>query len=322
MYPEVPAATADDIATTAPAVLRADADPADALHWLEEQNLAVAPVRDADGTLVGYVPAEPLAEAVGGEGDDRLAAHVEPLDGATFLSSDASFGAVTDALAAEPFCFVGDRTDPGVVTRVDLNHPTAYVHLYALLFEFETRLRTRIVEAGVDWEERLYPDQLETIEERQAHQEGLEPPRIHYLSVPMLGQVVQRTEALREELGFDSESEAQERFERIVHLRNDVFHPKDIVHTRETAAFSGRDAIAVAEIYEQLRELVNRLGERTERGAADVPRPDTETPPAVWTPEDDIDDVEATPSEAVVDEDDGAAAGTDEATSDRSAAEE
>lgn len=286
MYPELPKATAGDLGTGEPRAVRAGADPEVALEWLRRERFAAAPVREQDGTLVGYVATERLgAKADEDELAERIDAHAARLEEAPLLPAEADFATVTDTLATEPFCFVGDADEPGILTRADLNRPAAYVHLYALLFEFETRLRTRIEEAGVDWEARLYPDQLEEVDERADRQEGLEPPRVHYLSVPQLAQVLQRTEQLRSELELGSEQTARERLERIVSLRNDVFHPKDIVHSQETAAFSGRDAVAVAEIYDQLRELVDRLAEVTERDTTGVPRPEGETPPAVWTPD-------------------------------------
>jgi len=294
MYPELPDATASDLATGEPRAVRADADPDVALEWLRREQFAAAPVRESDGTLVGYVATEALGETVeASELADRIDAHTTPLEEAPFLPADTDFATVTDTLATEPFCFVGDIDDPGVLTRADLNRLEVYVHLYALLFEFETRLRSRISETGIDWEERLYPDQLEDVDERADRQEGLEPPRIHYLSVPQLAQVVQRTDQLREELELGDEQTARERLERIVSLRNDVFHPKDIVHSQETAAFSGRDAVAVAEIYDRLRDLVEQLVELTERESTGVPRPEGETPPAVWTPDADPEGVPA-----------------------------
>lgn len=306
MFPELPDATAGDLATGEPYSVRADAAPEPALEWLRHERFAAAPVREADGALVGYVTAEGLtAAADDGAFADRVDAHAAPLEEAPFLPADADFGTVTNTLAADPFCFVGDDENPGLLTRADLNRPAAYVHLYALLFEFETRLRRRIEDTGVDWEERLYPDQLEDVDERAERQEGLEPPRLHYLSVPMLAQVVQRTDRLRSELDVGSEQTARERLERIVDLRNDVVHPKDLVHTQETAAFSGRDAVALAEIYDQLRELVDRLAELTEWEGTAVPRPEGETPPAVWTPEADPDGgpaEEPTPDAGGVDE--------------------
>ena len=290
MYPELPRAAAGDLATGEPRAVRAGADPGVALEWLRSERFAAAPVRETDGTLVGYVATEALgAVADAGGLAERVDAHADPIEEAPHLPADAEFGTVTDTLAAEPFCFVGDRENPGLLTRADLNRPAAYVHLYALLFEFETRLRSRISAADVDWEDRLYPDQLEEVDERDDRQEGFEPPRIHYLSVPMLAQVVQRTDRLRSELELGDQQTARECLERIVALRNDVFHPKDLVHTQETAAFSGRDAIALAELYDRLRELVDRLAELTERDEAGVPRPEGETPPAVWTPQSDPD---------------------------------
>lgn len=286
---ETPSATAAALSTPDPTVLRADADPEEALSWFESRQYGVAPVRTSEGEVAGYVAASDLAAIDAAEGEpfaDELRAHTDPLDDATVLAPDTRFGDVLDALARDPFCFVDETGAPNgvpdaVLTRTDLNRPAAFVHLYAVLFAFETRLRALVAESGVDWEERLYPEQIETIDERAAAHRSDAHSRLHYTSLAMLAQITQRSE-VRETLGFDSESEAKERLTALVALRNDVCHSRDLVHARETAPFAGRDAVALADEYELLDRLVDRLADHTKEGTAGVPRAEGESPPPVW----------------------------------------
>lgn len=89
------------------------------------------------------------------------------------------------------YCVVADGgeveeiTDPGM-TRTDLNSPAAFVHCYAVLFAFETRLRALVAESGVDWEAELYGDQFETGDERAATDTASAHSRLHYASLAML----------------------------------------------------------------------------------------------------------------------------------------
>lgn len=285
---DTPSATAAALSTPDPTVLRADAAPADALSWFESKRYGVAPVRTDAGDAIGYVPASALAAA---DEDGTLGAelrdHAEPFADATLLAPDAGFGETVDALAREPFCFVAaggevDGVPDAVLTRTDLNSPPAFVHLYGSLFAFETRLRALVAESGVDWEATLYPDQVETIDERAAADASDTHSRLHFASISMLAQVAGRSESLRESLGLGGEAEAKERLTGLVALRNDVCHSRDLVHARGTEPFDGRDAVGLADAYGLLSDLVDRLAGVTEEGAAGVPRAEGEAPPPVW----------------------------------------
>jgi hypothetical protein len=98
----------------------------------------------------------------------------------------------------------------------------------------------------------------------------------------MLAQIAGRNETLRDSLGFDDEAEAKERLTGLVELRNDVCHSRDLVHARGTEPFDGRDAVGLADAYDLLDDLVNRLTGLTEERTAGVPRPEDETAPPVW----------------------------------------
>jgi hypothetical protein len=285
---DTPSATAATLSTSDPTVLRADADPADALSWFESKQYGLAPVRTDAGDVIGYVPAAALAAAeTDGSLTGELRDHAEPFAHATVLGPETDFGEVVDALAREPFCFVADGgavegVPDGVLTRTDLNSPAAFVHCYGALFAFETRLRALVAESDTDWKGALHTEQVERIEERVAVSDSGAHDPLHYTSLTMLAQVAQRTASLRESLGFDSENEAKERLSGLVELRNDVCHSRDLVHARGTELFEGRDAVALADAYGLLVDLVDRLSGVTEEGAAGVPRAEGETPPPVW----------------------------------------
>ena len=285
---DTPSATAAALSTPGPTVLRADADPADALSWFASKQYGVAPVRTESGEAIGYVPASALAAAdEDGTLADELRDHAEPFEEATVLRPDAAFGETADALAREPFCFVADGgavegVPDAVLTRTDLNSPPTFVHCYATLFAFETRLRALIAESGVDWEAKLYGNQIDTVDERVATDTTDTHTRLHFTSLAMLTQVAGRSESLRSSLGFDDETEAKERLTGLVELRNDVCHSRDLVHARGTEPFEGRDAVGLAHAYGLLADLVDRLAGLTEKGAAGVPRPEGEAPPPVW----------------------------------------
>jgi hypothetical protein len=153
---DTPSATTGAPATPDPRVLRADADPADALAFPESRQYGVAPVRTEAGEPAGYVAAADLAATDENRAlEGALCDHTAPFDRPTVLAPGADFHETVDALARDAFCFVADggevKVIPDVVlTRTDLNSPAAFVHCYAVLFAFETRLRALVAESGVD----------------------------------------------------------------------------------------------------------------------------------------------------------------------------
>lgn len=258
MLEGTPGATARDLMTPDPDARHEETAAPEAVEWLDRNQYEQAPVTDGDAH-VGFVEVDRLRGATG-----PLREHAEPLTMDRLITPETPFGDVVTALVERPCYFLGaGATVDGVLTRADLNKPAAYVHLYARLYEFETGLRDHVARVEADWTAHLADDQVTDIADRARDQRGLELDRLHYASLRHLCMVAQRSDAVRSSLGYDDESAARRDLGRVVRLRNDVAHPKAILHSETTDRFAGRDVVDLEADYRLLTGLAGHLDDLT-----------------------------------------------------------
>jgi len=247
------ACDAGDLATRSIESLDPETGVEEATEWLEEQGYDVAPVME-EQSVAGYVIADSLPTD---PPETRVWAHTEPITIEEIISSDASFREVLSALYDAPFYFLGGRNQlKGILTRADMNHSPARIHLFDRLTLLEERFRNLICELAPDWKEQVMinPDVVESIEERheRARRSNIDLEEIHYTQFSTLVTIVTEVEDCWKVCGFTRDHRASSQLDDLVNLRNDVAHSNQIVQNTDGGLGRGRTIGTVEQAYDTL----------------------------------------------------------------------
>ncbi len=151
-----------------------------------------------------------------------------PLDDSVLVSADAPLWHFIHTVREQPYRLVVEQTRiTGIVTWSDLLKVPVLVLAFSLMAELELAMNRRILEQYPDdkWVELLDKEERQRIRGRQRklEKENLTLPTIE------LADLCHKATLLRGMLGADRDFEAE--LEKVVHLRNDVDHVKDIVRS-------------------------------------------------------------------------------------------
>ena len=256
------ACDAGDLATRSIESLAPDEDVGEASEWLEKRGYDVAPVVENQSVL-GYVVADSLPEDPPG---DSIRTHTEPITIEEIISSDASFEDILSALYDAPFYFLGGRNQlTGILTRADLNHSPARIHLFDRITLLEERFRDLIRDVAPDWKERvpINPEVVDSIEERhnQARQSNIDLEEIHYAQFSTLATIVAEVDNCWKACGFSRDHRASSQLDDLTQLRNDVAHSNQIVQNTAGGLGQGRTIGTVEQTYSTLVLCLNSLSE-------------------------------------------------------------
>ncbi|MGA2859064.1 MAG: CBS domain-containing protein [Candidatus Sulfotelmatobacter sp.] len=151
-----------------------------------------------------------------------------PLDDSVLVSADAPLWHFIHTVHEQPYRLVVEQTGiTGIVTWSDLLKVPVLVLAFSLMVELELAMNRRILEQYTDdtWVELLDRDERQKIRgrRRKLERENLTLPMIE------LADLWHKAKLLRGTLGADRDFEAE--LGKVVKLRNDVDHVKDIVRS-------------------------------------------------------------------------------------------
>lgn len=253
---------AGDLATRSVESLDPDEKVGEVSEWLEEQGFDVAPVVE-DQTVVGYVEAESLPKDLP---EDPVRAHTNPVTIEEIISSDASFEETLSALYDAPFYFLGGRNQlTGILTRADVNHSPARIHLFDRITLLEERFRALIRDVVPKWKDEvpISPGVVDDIEERhdQAQRSNIDLEEIHYAQFSTLVTIVAEVDECWKACGFNRGHRASSQLDDLTQLRNDVAHSNQIVQNTEGGLGGGRTIGIVEQTYSTLTSCLDSLAE-------------------------------------------------------------
>lgn len=258
--------TAQDLATANPETRAPSTTVSATLQWLKANGYDVAPVVD-DGTPVGYVDIADLKDA---PSEDSIADHTRTISLERVISVDATFDEVLSALYEAPFYFLGGQNRvTGILTRADINKPSATIHLFDRISLLEERFRALIETHAPDWKETVSVDQnvLDDIEDRHrdAQEANLELAEIHYAQFSTLVTIISDTEACWMACGFSSAHRAGSQLDDLRKLRNAVAHSNRVLeNTNDGLMEAGRTIAVLQQTYQTLESCLTELDDHSD----------------------------------------------------------
>ena len=193
---------------------------------LRQQDFDVAGIRE-DGFVVGYASSEELLDGACGD----AVRYFTPQD---LVTETTPLNQVVLRMTDVPRLFVtAFGMAAGIITHDDLQKPPLRMWLFGLMSLIETRWTRLINEHFPDdgWKELLSAGRLKKAEallaERQRRKQT--PRLLDCLQFSEKGQIVARTEELRNGTIFDSRRKMQDAVRKLEGLRNNLAHSQDII---------------------------------------------------------------------------------------------
>lgn len=186
----------------------------------------VAGIRQ-DGTICGYVRQEELADGICG-------AAIHPFEEGDVITDSLGFPELVLRLDDRPQLFVKVLGQVGgIVTKTDLQKPPVRMWLFGMITIIEMGL-TQLIQAAYpdgSWRQCLSAGRLQKAEallqERKRRNQDLD--LLDCLQFSDRGQIVLRTEPLRQQAGFVSRSRGEQTVKELEALRNNLAHAQDII---------------------------------------------------------------------------------------------
>ncbi|MEJ7787476.1 MAG: hypothetical protein WKF96_21950 [Solirubrobacteraceae bacterium] len=228
--------TVEQIATAEPYRIEPDADTADVLDQLTNRGFDFALVRHR----LAYVCKQDLVNAVG-----EVSEHARQIQPQDLVSVHLGLASAIARLEHQDVLFVFGREEPlGIVTRADLARPAASMIVLALILAAETGLHEIIQRAGPDCWRVISAAQITQVEERfqQLVINNAELTRADCLTLVQRLEVVGKTVALRQSLGYSSRRAVMSWKNELKKLRNDLAHAGNLVSA------SGGDPVRAARL--------------------------------------------------------------------------
>ncbi len=199
---------------------------ADVGSVMDEHGYEVAGVRRL-GKIAGYVKKEEL-------GEDQCGDVIHSFDESEVVSDSACFRTVVALLEEKRRLFVNSFGQiGGIITRSDLQKPPVRMWLFGMVtiieMGFMRLIETQYPDAG--WKKSISQGRLEKAEtllaERQRRNQEL--GLLDCLQFSDKGQIIIRSQQMRERIGVPSRSRGEEVIKRLETLRNNLAHSQDIV---------------------------------------------------------------------------------------------
>ena len=159
-----------------------------------------------------------------------------PLTYAWVVTRDASIPVIVAIFAMSSkkcLMVLAGQAVVGVVTPADLNKLSARTYFYNLIAELEITLAQAIHKRGFTHDElfNLLGDDQKRQEEIQTKltNSELELELIHTLYLSEMVNIIKDDTTLRKTLGFPSNSQVKKQLNTLVHFRNDIMHPNNLI---------------------------------------------------------------------------------------------
>jgi hypothetical protein len=186
----------------------------------------VAGIRQ-EGTICGYVRQEELADGVCGTA-------IHTFEEGEVIADSLGFPELVLRLDARPQVFVKILGQVGgIITKTDLQKPPVRMWLFGMITIIEMGL-TQLIQAAYpdgSWRQCLSAGRLQKaetlLEERKRRNQDLD--LLDCLQFSDRGQIVLRTEELRQRAGFVSRSRGEQTVKELEALRNNLAHAQDII---------------------------------------------------------------------------------------------
>lgn len=193
---------------------------------MEEKGYEAVGVRE-NGTVVGYLERSELKSGT-------CADFSRPFDEARVLLDSSTFSEVVLALTETPRLFVSLLgAVGGIVTRTDLQKPPVRMWLFGMVTLIEMRF-TRLIELFCPddaWKQFLSEGRVrkaeELLDERTRRNQQIN--LLNCLQLSDKGQIIARSETLRNSTAFESRRQMDQAFKALERLRNNLAHSQDIV---------------------------------------------------------------------------------------------
>ncbi len=198
----------------------------DVWAFMDRRRYAVVGVR-RDGRMAGYVTREQLGQGPCGD----FACEFDP---AEVVADSTSFPEMVKRFGDRPRLFVLVLGQVGgIVTRSDLQKPPVRMWLFGMVTIIEMAL-VQLIETHFSddgWKQALSESRLAKaealLEERRRRNQDLD--LMDCLQFSDKGQIVLRTETLRQQAGFVSRRKGEETVKALEKLRNNLAHSQDII---------------------------------------------------------------------------------------------
>lgn len=250
---------ANDIATSKVDTISSGRCVNKAVSWLEQNGYDVAPVTDENNEIIGYVKLSELKSD--NNMNDSVENHIEKITITEILSSDARFSEVMDALYNNTFYFIGGKNNlNGILTRADLNTPSARNYLFSQILVLEKNFEN-LIQENVEWQDEVRNNKLSDIEERydRARKANIELPMITYAQFSTKVNIISNNNYCLSQCGYKNKT--TETLYEIVDLRNDVAHGHPIIQNTESTSSSdnGREITELSILYNEISRLNQEL---------------------------------------------------------------
>lgn len=219
---------------------------AEARKALVQGGFTLAPVR---GDPPGVVTAADLQAA------DSIAAATRRLDPAAGIDARLGLSAAIGELKDRAHLVVFEGPDPVALwSRADLQLPAVSLLAFAFGLAAEAGLSRIILDVhGEEWIERLSPGAREKVERiwEDKRRDGVELSRLEcaYLSDRL--NLCERSEEIRERLGYPNRREFEKWSSQLIDLRNDLAHGGNLLRIEP-------DPSAAVGLFMQLRTFAER----------------------------------------------------------------
>jgi len=244
---------------------------AEVLRTVERRDFDVVGVRQ-EGCVVGYAERGDLGPATLG---DRL----RPFDGSLLISDSTPLAEVVLGLATSPRLFVRVLgAVGGIVTMSDLQKPPLRMWLFGMVTLIEMRI-SRLIEQmcpGDSWKRHVSEGRLQKaealLEERRRRNQSLE--LIDCLQISDKGQIIARSEQIRNLTRFTSRRQVEEAIKALESLRNNLAHSQDILSCDwETIVWLCQDVDGVIRGTQQVQQVLEGkpAGSESLRESRDLP---------------------------------------------------
>ena len=120
----------------------------------------------------------------------------------------------------------------GLVAPADLNQMASRTYFYSLMAELERRIANHIRDHFDDdkqiWSLIEDTDKQEKMQKKMA-ESSLELNVVHTLLISDMVNIIRKDKRLRERLGFPSNNQVEKKLNGLVHFRNDIMHPANLI---------------------------------------------------------------------------------------------